>query len=198
MVHLRYHQQLSATLLGPNDARLIGFLRTANEGTNTVRLAFVECSQLERWRRGELETLDDYGYLSTPDQLENTPVNMKLSAFVELMSKSLNGAGMQDFERGVAEGTDRVRDRLPRIKLNETQNLGVLFEDNRAVYLGINQKLRTERGTEKVVLGGVANTMLNNRVAHMYLYTAFGDDALATLLGNSRALVDRTITANER
>lgn len=183
--------------LKPSDARLIGFLRTANKGTNTVRLTFADCSQLQLWRTGELETLDDYGYISTPDKLENTPVNMKLPAFVELMSKSLNGAGMKDFERGVEEGTDRAKEQLPQIEFNELQNLGIIFEDNRAVYLGIIQKLRTEGGAEKVVLGSAANTMLNNRVAHIYLYTTFSDDALATLLGNARTLVDRTIAANE-
>ena len=181
----------------PSDARLIGFLRNANAGTNTVRLVFAECLQLQRWRRGEQETLDDYGYLSTPDQYENTPVNMPLPDFVALMSKSLNGAGMKDFERGIEMGEDRVRKHMPDIEVNGSQNLGVIFEDDRAVYVGIVQKLRTEGGSEKVVLGSVMNTMLKNRVTHMYLYTEFGDDALATLLGNSRTLVDRTVAANE-
>ncbi|NNE83811.1 MAG: hypothetical protein HKN28_07555 [Alphaproteobacteria bacterium] len=182
----------------PSDARLIGFLRVANQGTNTVRLTFANCSQLVRWRKGELQTLDDYGYVSTPDQFETTPVNMELPAFIELISKSLNSGGMKDFERGIEEGTDRVNERIPEIKINETQNLGVIFEDDKALYVGIVQKLRTEFGDEKVILGSTANTVLKNRVAHIYLYTAFSDNALGTLLDNSRTLVDRTIAANER
>jgi hypothetical protein len=182
----------------PSDARLIGILRAANQGASTVRLTFANCAQLVRWRKGELQTLDDYGYVATPDKFENTPVNMALPAFVDLVSRSLDSEGMRNFEQDIEVATDRVNERIPQIKLNETQNLGVIFKDDKALYIGLIQKLRTEFGDEKVLLGSTANTVLKNRVAHIFLYTVFNDDALATLLDNSRTLVDRTIAANER
>lgn len=122
---------------------------------------------------------------------------MTLPAFVELMSNSPNGARFIDSERGIEIGTDRVKEGLPQIETNETQNLGVILEDDKPIYLGIVQKLHTEGGSEKVVVGSVMNTMLKNRVTNLYLYTVFNDHAMAALLDKSRTLVDRTITANE-
>ena len=60
------------------------------------------------------------------------------------------------------------------------------------------QKFQIPTGKQIVVLGSYANTILNNRVTTMYLYTEFTDDALDGLLARNRDLVDRTITANER
>ena len=74
---------------------------------------------------------------------------MTLPAFVELMSNSPNGAGFIDFERGIEIGTDRVKEGLPQIETSETQNLGVILEDDKPIYLGIVQKLHTKGGSKK-------------------------------------------------
>ena len=123
---------------------------------------------------------------------------MTRSDYVELMSRYLSGQGAIDLEHGLEEGETRVRNLVPELDIGETQNLGVLREDGYAIYLGLIQKFQIPTGEQIVVLGSYANTILNNRVTTMYLYTKFTDDALDGLLARNRDLVDRTITANER
>ncbi len=179
------------------DARLIRFLIAVNRGINTVHLAFAECAQLAAWRLGSDVVLFDYGYVATPINLESTPVNMTRPDYVEAIAQSFNAQGVSRLERGLAEGEERVRELVPDLEIGATQHLGIISEDDNALYLGLVQKLKTGTDASVVVLGSFANTTLNNRATTMYLYTEFSDKALDGLVARNRDLVDRTIATNE-
>jgi hypothetical protein len=70
---------------------------------------------------------------------------------------------------------EAVRERFNKasdvVKLNETQLVGVVHEDADACYASLLQRIRTEQGTDKLILCVYAHVVVRGRLLYMYRYT---------------------------
>lgn len=154
-----------------NDARLIGMIKKMNRGRGTLYLSVANCEQLKAWRAGRMRTLDDYGFIMVPRKAIRGKIRTSRAKFVKAMERRLNQ--MTDRRRRAMKASMRRRVRAlnTTLRLNQTKILGVLKADDTAVHVGVMQKLQTEYGDQKTIVGSFGATLVRKKVLFVYLYT---------------------------
>jgi len=155
----------------PNDSRLIGMIRKMNRGRGTLYLSVANCVQLKAWRAGQMKTLDDYGFIMVPRRAIRKKIRTSRAAFVKTMERQLNKVTERRRRKIKANMRRRVRALNTTLRLNQTRILGVLKADDTAVHVGVMQKLQTEYGDKKTIVGSFGATLVRKKVLFVYLYT---------------------------
>lgn len=155
----------------PNDARLIGMIGKMNRGRGNLYLSVAHCEQLKAWRAGRMKTLDDYGFVMVPRKAIRRKIRTSRARFVKTMEKQLNR--VTDLRRRAIKASmrRRVRSLNTSLRLNQTKILGVLKADDVAVHVGVLQKLQTEYGDKKTIVGSFGATLVRKKVLFVYLYS---------------------------
>jgi len=154
----------------PSDARLISMIARMNAGRGKLYLSVAKCDQLKAWRAGRIKTLDDYGFVMVPIRAVRRKIRAPRAAFVKTMERQLNKVSAQRRRAIKASMRRRVRALGTSLRLNETKILGVLKADDTAVHVGVMQKLQTEYGDQKTIVGSFGATLVRKKVLFVYLY----------------------------
>lgn len=155
------------------DARLINYLQDANKDINQVNLIFADCEQLQLWRKSKIATLNDYGYSLSPLSLINKELKMSNKNYLLQMEKVFNKKGTEFINKTSKDIEKIVQKHFATIKLNETKSLGVLSKDKHALYFGLIQKLKTEEGKDKIMIGIFAMTLVKKKSVNFYLWKEY-------------------------
>jgi hypothetical protein len=166
-------------------------IQQINAGMNRVLVVFVDCQELRSWRRGEIEALTRYGQVLTPAR-ETVFDDLDLSAFLGKLRKVMD----QAFAAGLQDGRSRALAVMPDLEVGEVRSLGVLAQDEMAIYAGMAELL--ERGGTRLVMAGVVSMTLLNQVAvSVNLYRPYRDPAsVETLLAEQKRLVQELLRRN--
>jgi hypothetical protein len=154
----------------PSDDRLIKYFEDSNKGLNKVISVFGDCDQLKAWRLGDMSTLNDYGYVLTPSVFVNKKLNISINSYLAEMTKVFKKKGQKILDRSIDDNKVILKDHMPLVKLNETKNLGIISQDEHALYMGILQNLQTEEGKSKKMVGVYAATLVNKKSVYLYLF----------------------------
>lgn len=159
-----------------SDNKLIQYMKNANKGVNGIIFHFADCNQLELLRFGELPNLDDYGYVMIPYSMVNKRSDLSVESYLSEMNKIFKKTGAKFFSKGDDRLGDMIEEHLPSAKLNETKNLGIIFQDNNALYWGLLLHLQPEKGENKYILGIVAMTLVKGKAINFQLYKKYQGD----------------------
>jgi hypothetical protein len=166
-------------------------IQQINAGMNRVLVVFVECQELRSWRRGEIDALTRYGQVLTPAR-ETVFGDLDLSTFLGELRKVMD----QAFAAGLQDGRSRALAVVPDLEVGEVRSLGVLAQDETAIYAGMAELL--ERGGGRLVMAGVVSMTLVNQVAvSVNLYRPYDDPAsVETLLAEQKRLMEELLRRN--
>jgi hypothetical protein len=181
----------------PSDRILIKYSEDVNREINKVLMVFADCSQLKSWRIGELPNLDDYGYVLAPKSLINNKLNMSISSYLFEMRKVFEKKAVR-FPNKTTEKIGVFLDKhFPTLKLNETKNLGILSQDNNALYRGLLQHIQTEKGKSKHMVGMMAMSLVKGKSTDFYLWKKYqGNKTVNDLEGLTASWVSTTLSGN--
>jgi hypothetical protein len=155
----------------PSDKRVYELVERGLAGQNELLLAAADCDQIEPWRNGARPTLDDF----TQVQVGLVHRTRNLAGREEATSREICAALRKHGDALITGPVEAVRERFNRasdvVKLNETQLVGVVHEDADACYASLLQRIRTEQGTDKLILCVYAHVVVRGRLLYMYRYT---------------------------
>ena len=155
----------------PSDKRVYELVERGLAGQNELLLATADCDQIEPWRNGTRPTLDDFAQV----QVGLAHRTRNLAGREEATSKEICTALRKGGDALITGPVEVVRERFNKasdtVKLNETQFVGVVHEDADACYASILQRIRTEQGTDKLILCVYAHVVVRGRLLYMYRYT---------------------------
>lgn len=155
----------------PSDKRVYELVERGLAGQNELLLATADCDQIEPWRNGTRPTLDDFAQV----QVGLAHRTRNLAGREEATSKEICTALRKSGDALITGPVEVVRERFNKasdtVKLNETQFVGVVHEDADACYASILQRIRTEQGTDKLILCVYAHVVVRGRLLYMYRYT---------------------------
>ncbi len=155
----------------PSDQRVYDLVERGLAGQNELLLATADCDQIEPWRNGTRPTLDDFAQV----QVGLAHRTRNLAGREEATSKEICTALRKGGDALITGPVEVVRERFNKasdtVKLNETQFVGVVHEDPDACYASILQRIRTEQGTDKLILCVYAHVVVRGRLLYMYRYT---------------------------
>ena len=179
----------------PSDARLIGMIKKMTRGRGKLFLSVANCEQLKAWRAGKMKTLDDYGFIMVPRRAVRGKIRTSRAAFVKTMERQLNKVTQRRRRAIKANMRRRVRSLNTTLRLNQTKILGVLKADDTAVHVGVLQKLQTEYGDQKTIVGSFGATLVRKKVLFVYLYSKMQGQASIRAVQSAeekwlRAIVD--------
>ncbi len=156
-----------------SDSRLIKYLEDANQNINQINLVFADCEQLRLWRKGESATLNDYGYVLAPLGLVNKKLNMSRKEYLSQMENIFRKQGIKFLNKSTSDIKKVIERHFPAVELNETKSLGIIHQDNNALYFGIIQNIQTEEGKQKTMLGLFAITLVSKKSVNFYLWKEY-------------------------
>src|SRR5690606_28401414 len=105
-------------------------------------------------------------------------------------------------EAAVTGPMNAVRDRFNQVsdtvKINQVQFVGVVREDPEACYASLLQRVRTEHGTDKLILCVYAHVVVRGRLLYLYRYTE-GDNfaSMVRITDMLRKSVQAHLDANQ-
>jgi hypothetical protein len=174
----------------PSDRRVIGYFERVNKGKNRILVTIADCRQLRDWRGGRRKLLGHYAYLTVATQLEGRTISMPPARFARVMERSFRRRGMEIVKRGNTVWRKRIEKTLPTVRVNENRFLGVLRTDGHAAYIGLIQRVRTEYGTEKVVLGMTSTGLVRGKVLSFSFYSDYAAAGSGPPTGTVEGLLD--------
>jgi hypothetical protein len=173
------------------DGRTVAVASAYLEGAG-VRLLVMsaDCNQLAEAREGRRRQLDDIA------QYRVEIANMKTPA----VFSTARWCSIQRIQSKSPIGTDinaRLANTIEKIKVNEGGSIGVIAEDKDACYTATLHKVWTETGTEKVLIGLQAATVINNREIGIHRYAVYRNpDTINAMLLKLKDNVAALIAAN--
>lgn len=177
----------------PSDSRVYALVEKGLAGQNELLLAAADCKQIPPWRAGTKPTLDDFTQVQVG-------LNYRTVDFtgreVETAGEICNALRKQG-EAVVTGPMNAVRDRFNQVsdtvKINQVQFVGVVREDPEACYASLLQKVRTEQGTDKLILCVYAHVVVRGRLLYLYRYTE--GDSFASMV-RSTDLLRKSVQAH--
>lgn len=155
----------------PSDQRVYDIVEKGLSGQNELLLAAADCKQIPPWREGIKPTLDDFTQVQIGLQYRTVDLKGRETSTVREICAALKKHG----ETLLAGPVNQVRDRFNKmsdsVKLNETQFVGVVHEDDTACYASLLQKVRTDQGADKMILCVYAHVVVRGRLLYIYRYT---------------------------
>lgn len=184
----------------PTDQRAVAALRKLVTGSGNELLAFAaDCSQLDAWRTGKRQLLDDFVQFQTPASSANKPLPLAPGEFIKQVCALTRDQAARLLAGAAPDIHTRIEETLRRVKVNETSFVGVLAEDPTACYSALLQKLQTEVGTEKTQLSVYAVTVVKGKVVYFYLFTPYlGGATVESILAKQKINVGEFIAANRK
>jgi hypothetical protein len=177
----------------PSDTRMLTLNRDVlKKGGNKLLSMSADCGQLNDWRVGKRQLLDDYAqYQTSISTIDTAP-----AATIEQTCTFLRNEGRKVVAQKMPDIKARVEAAVEKLKVNETSYIGVLAEDPNACYAGIIQQLHTEVGTDKTQLTLFAVTIVKSRAIYVYRMGIYGANSIDPTLGKLKGDVAALHTAN--
>lgn len=170
----------------PSDSRIYELVEKGLAGQNELLLAAADCEQIGPWRNGTKPTLDDFTQVQVALTLRNRDLTGREVETVNEICSTLRKQG----EAAVTGPMNAVRERFNKVseavKINQVQFVGVVREDPEACYASLLQRVRTEHGTDKLILCVYAHVVLRGRLVYLYRYTE--GDSFASMVRSTDML----------
>jgi hypothetical protein len=182
----------------PSDKRVYDLVERGLAGQNELLLAAADCDQIGPWRNGTRPTLDDF----TQVQVGLTQRNRELAGHEVETANEICSTLRKQGEAAVTGPMNAVRDRFNQVsdtvKINQVQFVGVVREDPEACYASLLQRVRTEQGTDKLILCVYAHVVVRGRLLYLYRYTE-GDNfaSMVRITDMLRKSVQAHLDANQ-
>ena len=176
-----------------SDKRIIGYFERVNTGRNRVLVTIADCRQLRDWRAGRRKLLGHYAYMTSPTHLKGRTISMPPARFAKEIERTFRRRGMEIVKRGNTVWRKRIEKELPTVRVNGNKFLGVLHTDQHASYIGLIQRVRTEAGTDKVVLGTTSTGLVRGKVLSFNFYSDYTAGS-----GSRIGTVDGLLVVNTR
>ena len=155
----------------PSDNRVLTTFDKQAKGKHR-RLAFMmNCEQLVAWRKGDILTFDDFGYILIPeesvDQISDEPLDEFLNDMVDEI-----GHGRKNIIRHRGDGyLERyVEQSVIQLEQSPSVDLGLIHRDNFALYTASLDKITTEIGEQKLSGKVTAITQINSKPLFFYWF----------------------------
>lgn len=189
------------------DATLLDMAASLQRGYNQLLAYWVDCSQLALYRNGESDELTPYVMVLA--QLAKSgaavPADLALDKYLAETRQSLakNGDGKDIFNDAGETMRKRVDETLNELGatgvdlgIGETRGLGVLAQDDFAIYLGLLQRVSVN-GRESLVGAIVAITELNGFSASVNVYGGYErPESFDALRAHARQIVSGLVAEN--
>ena len=174
--------------------------RDAQKGIGQVVYASTDCLKLAEWTMGLVSSLTDLRVVVTPIPYLNEKLTTSKKQFVLEVKRQYMDLGVQELARTLDDIARRIDGAIKEMfpaSIDETKILGILSQDESALYLGMTQVLTTETGESMRQLGTVAITLVNGKVVFLNLYTVYqGPETVHELVALSKEWVGRVQRAN--
>ena len=178
------------------DAWFIGIMRDVFRQTgNIFVIAYAECSELERWRTGGNNLLNNYAIVTYADEFREFVYPGTEASFVSEISQTMEKLGKEYLNAIPERVIEIVEDYLPgMVEMGKPTILGVVGEDRSSVYLGGIMPLKTMLNDLKVMTFTAGITLLNRKIVFTYLYSS--DMVYSGLLEKHRNWIAKLRVAN--
>jgi hypothetical protein len=178
----------------PFESRVVALTSKVLEQLGNRLLAVsTDCGQLADARAGRRRQLDDVVQYQTQIAAMNMPAARSVAQVCEI----LRARGSTILPNEMTEIKARFASTLEKIRVNETSDLGVLAEDANACYAALVQKLRTEAGTDKMVVGECAVIIIKNRTVNVCRFAVYQNpDTVDAVLAKLKVDAAAAIAAN--
>jgi hypothetical protein len=178
----------------PAEREIIELTRQINQGRNLVMAMFADCGELESLRN-QGRALDNYGGYLAPLSAGTEPLAMPRSQFLAAIAQAV---AQQD---PVAAIEGEMRERVERANLSlevgEMAGLGLIHQDDTAVYTGVIQSLVMQDGSSERVVAITGITLVQGHPVSVNLFAPFRDSAtLEGLLAAQQQNLARFVAAN--
>jgi hypothetical protein len=155
----------------PSDKRVYDLVERGLAGQNELLLAAADCDQIGPWRSGSRPTLDDF----TQVQIGLVNRSRDLTGREVATANEICAVLRKEGEAAITGPMNEVRDRFNKVsdtvKINQVQFVGVVHEDPEACYASLLQRVRTEQGSDKLILCVYAHVVVRGRLLYLYRYT---------------------------
>lgn len=162
-----------------NEAMLLEILDTANAGLNAVLMAFANCVELQQWKQGRRESLDEFGYIATPAEVAEIPGQ---NAYNAVLHREFSEMPEAEFGRLLGLTDGRAQAKLDELvigaQIHQTIPLGYFGFDDYGTYMGLIQRMSSARVGEKTLISMFASIVVNNRVLNLYLVDAYAGNVV--------------------
>lgn len=155
----------------PSDRRVYDLVERGLAGQNELLLIAADCEQIGPWRSGKRPTLDDFTQVQVGLAYRTRDLTGREVETAQEICKSLRQHGDAVITGPMNAVRERFNQMSDAVKLNETQFIGVVHEDPEACYASLVQRVRTERGTDKIILCVYAHVVVRGRLLYIYRYT---------------------------
>ena len=179
----------------PTDSSLIEPLKQALGNGNKLLMAFADCIELEEYRDGKRDFIENYGqYLAqTPKGQLRKFEGVKRSEFLEAMNEILENKGVP-----LEEVEAKINQRLPDLNIELRQNLGLIGKDSNGLYTGMVAKMQESPGNYRQFVGVTSYTFVKEFAVSVNIYQTFdGLPNLRGLLALQREVTANYVKANE-
>jgi hypothetical protein len=177
-----------------NDADLLKTMRDLLR-ENLLLAVYADCSQLANVRSGKAPGLDDFAQYFTP----LSAVNAKFSpGVIKQVCAKMREQGERKLANLAQDSTRRVEEFVKGLKINETQFVGVVAEEDNTCYTATPQKFTLNGGNEKVQFNLSAALVLIDKFVHYHIFTPYrGARTVSELLTRHKANVATLLAANK-
>jgi hypothetical protein len=173
------------------DGRTVAVVSAYLSGAGIRLLAMsADCDQLAEAREGRRRQVDDVAQYQVEIADMKTPPVFSIARMCSILRIQSNSPIRADIDARLA-GT------IEKIKVNEAGSIGVIAEDKNACYTATLQKVGTETGTEKTLVGLHAATVISNRAIGVRRYTVYQNpDTINAMLPKLKGDVAALVAAN--
>ena len=171
----------------PSDSRVLTTFDLQAKGKHK-RLAFmVNCEQLIAWRKGDLLTFSDFGYVLLPEEHVDMVSDEVLGEFLNGMIEEI-GHGRSNTIRHRGDGylEKYIEERVFELEHSASVDLGLIHRDNIALYTASLDKITTEIGEQ--TLSGKVTAITQVKGKPLFLYWFRKLDNLKTIAKIESAL----------
>lgn len=157
------------------------------------------CSQLNARRDDRRGPINDVITVTVPSALANRELPLSRGQLVTQMGVVFRNQGVQRLSSPVNITNRRIAQLARALRANDTTTIGILHQDANGIYLGLLLKRPAERGDSALVARVVATTLVRKRMISVTVSASPATQmAIGRALATARAVVDRTIAANEK
>jgi hypothetical protein len=178
----------------PADRDIIRMTEQINQDRNEVLGMFADCGELSALR-AEGRPLDNYGGFLAPLSAGTEALAMPRANFLAAIAKVFRE--QDPFAAIEGEMRQRVEQADLSLEVEDMVGLGLIFEDDAAVYTGVVQKVVLEDGSSARVAAITGITLLRGHPVSLNLFAPFRDPTtVEQLLAAQRRNLQSLVAAN--
>lgn len=168
--------------------------RIQNASQNDLRLLFVDCAELDAWRRRPDHNFSHHGLVFTQRAATSSGHLVSRAETIEQFLRAFNQpGGITIDEQDIGRRVDAA---VPGLGISGTANLGVLRRNDTAAFIGFLQTVSFQ-GESRRIVSVTGITALNGIPVAAALYREYQNaDTVVALLNDSGAYLDRLVAAN--